>query len=299
MTWRTVLAFPLLAASFAFAQADPFRPSMQDQVKLGQKAAEQVRKEEKVLPASDPRVKELRRLGEMLVNSIPEKERKSRPFVYTFDVIDSKELNAFAFPGGSIFFYTGLLDTMKTEDEIVGILGHEITHSRNQHWASQYGDTLKRKLGIAVLLNIANANSTVFDIADMLDSVLVGLKYSRKHETESDNVGYEMVVSTGYNPAGMIETFKTLKAASKGQRPPEWLSTHPDLDRRVVNLEKKMAADKRKFPAVRSRAANTMVVWKSGWPSIVDASKEAERLKLLRSQNWQRTADQFDCCAQH
>ncbi|QYK54025.1 MAG: M48 family metalloprotease [Fimbriimonadaceae bacterium] len=264
-----VAAFALLTP----ASADPFRPSVRQQIDLGKEAAAQVRKEEKILPDSDPRVKELRRLGAMLVSQIPDKEKKDKPFEYTFDVIDSKEINAFALPGGPIFFYTGLLDKMKTEDEVIGILGHELTHIRNQHWASQYADNMKRKVGILVVLTILQANSDILNATDMLDSILVGLPYSRKHETESDNVGYDMMTNAGYNPRGMIDVFKIIIAESKGSKPPEILNSHPDTEKRIQSLEQRIKADKRKFPAMRPRKVTTFVTaadvtWNAGWPNL-------------------------------
>lgn len=268
-----VPVFAVLALSTPLS-ADPFRPSIKQQIDLGKDAAKQIRKEEKVLPDSDPRVKELRRLGALIVAQIPAKERKDKPFEYTFDVIDSKEINAFALPGGPIFFYTGLLDQMKTEDEVIGILGHELTHIRNQHWASAYADTMKRKVGILVVLTILQANSDILNATDMLDSVLVGLPYSRKHETEADNVGYDVATAAGYNPQGIIDVFKILLAESKGSKPPEILSSHPDTEKRIENLEKKIKADKRKFPAMRPRKARlamtngTNVNWNAGWPTL-------------------------------
>jgi len=259
------------------AAADPLKPSIKQQIDLGKQAAAQVRKEEKILPASDPRVAELRRLGALAVAQIPEKERKEKPFEYTFDVIDSKELNAFALPGGPIFFYTGLLDQMKTEDEVIGILSHEIVHIRNQHWASQYADNMKRKLGIMVILTLLQANSDILNATDMLDDVLVGLTYSRKHESESDNVGYDMMTGAGYNPKGMVDVFQILLNAG-GSKPPEILSTHPDTAKRIDSLKQKIQKDKRKFPAVRSRKSglargkNLEVNWSGGWPNLGQSS---------------------------
>lgn len=251
--------------------ADPFRPSIKQQIDLGKQAADQLRKEEKVLPDSDPRVKELRRLGELAVAQIPEKERKDKPFEYTFDVIDSKEINAFALPGGPVFFYTGLLEQMKTEDEIMAVIGHELTHVRNQHWASQYADNLKRKLGLIVVFSLLGANQDILNAADMLDDILVGLKYSRRHESESDSVGYDMLTSAGYNPQGIIDMFNILKAAGGG-KPPEILSSHPDTDNRIKAIQERIKKDNRSFPPQRARKTltttgpNLDINWSSGWP---------------------------------
>ncbi|HXH60789.1 MAG TPA: M48 family metallopeptidase [Fimbriimonadaceae bacterium] len=230
------------------ARADMFKPSIQDQIKLGQRAANDLREQETILPDSDPRVKELRKLGNMLVSDIPEEERKKKPFQYTFDIIDSKDINAFALPGGPVFFYTGLLNYLNTEDELVGVLAHELTHVRNEHWASAYADNQKRQLGISLALILLRANRTVFDVASVSDTLLFTLPYSRKHETEADTVGYDLMVKAGYNPQGMVDVFTLLKEKGGGSGSDEWLSTHPDSDRRIKNIEGRISASHQRFP---------------------------------------------------
>ncbi len=249
------VALILFAAAAASGAADPFRPSVKDQIALGKKAKAQLAKEEKILPDSDPRVQEVRRLGRLLVERIPADERKKRPFEYTFDVVDNKELNAFAVPGGPIYFHTGLLDRLQTEDQVAGILAHEIIHVRNQHWASAYADQTKRQLGILVVLSILNAGSSAYDVAGLADAFFVGLPYSRKHENEADRVGFDLAASSGFNPQGMVDVFKVLKEASGGKKGPgEWASTHPDTDKRINTLESRVKAAKDPFPAQRARA---------------------------------------------
>lgn len=246
----------LLAALTSPLSADPFRPSVKDQIALGKKAKAQIAKEEKVLPDSDPRVQEVRRLGQLLVDKIPADEKKRRPFEYTFDVIDNKELNAFAVPGGPIYFHTGLLDRLQTEDQVAGILAHEIIHVRNQHWASAYADQTKRQLGIVVILSILNAGSTAYDVAGLADAFFVGLPYSRKHENEADRVGFDLAVSGGFNPQGMVDVFRVLKEASGGKKGPgEWASTHPDTDKRINALEARAKSSSVPFPVQKPRAA--------------------------------------------
>lgn len=229
---------------------------MKDQIALGKKAKEQIKKEEKVLPETDPRVQEVRRIGQMLVDKIPADERKKRPFEYTFDVVENKELNAFAVPGGPIFFHTGLLDRLQTEDQVAGILAHEIIHIRNQHWASAYGDQTKRQLGIVVLLSILKAGSTAYDVAGLADAFFLGLPYSRKHENEADKVGFDLAVAAGVNPQGMVDVFKILKEAAGGKKGPgEWASTHPDTDKRISGLEARVKAAKDPYRSQVARAA--------------------------------------------
>lgn len=238
-------AFALVAAStLTAAQADMFKPSKADQVKLGQRAAEDLRKKEKVLPATDPKVRLLKDIGRKLLATVDDSKE---PWKYTFDVIESKEVNAFALPGGPVFFYTGLLNKLSTEDEIAGILSHELTHVRREHWAYAYADSQKRALGITALLMIFRANTTVANIASIGNDVLVGLPFSRKHETEADMMGLDMMVKAGYNPNGMADVFRLLKSLG-GSKPPEILSTHPDDGKRIQRIEGKIKDMNRSYP---------------------------------------------------
>jgi len=237
------------------SRADMFKPGIRDQISLGKRAAAQIKKEEKALPDENSKVKELRRIGNKLVALIPEAEKKKKPFEYTFDVIQSKELNAFALPGGPIFIYSGLLDKLKSEDEIVGILAHELTHIRNEHWASAYADNQKRKLGLAFILTVFNAGDTAFNVAGITDTLLFELPYSRKHESEADKIGYDLVAKADYNPVGMVDVFRTLlkSPGSKGGRSMEWISGHPALENRIKKIEERIRKEPKPFPALLPR----------------------------------------------
>lgn len=242
-----------LAISASAVNADMFKPSVKDQISLGKRAAAQIKKDEKVLPDDDKKVIEFRRIAAKLVGQIPEKETKKKPFVYSFDVVDSKELNAFALPGGPIYIYTGLLDKLKTEDEIAGVLAHELTHVRNEHWASAYADNQKRQLGISAVLMIFGAGETVFKAAAVSDALLFELPYSRKHESEADKVGYDLALKTGFNPMGMVDVFEILKKQSGGGKGNEWISDHPALDRRIADIKARISKEKATIPAMTER----------------------------------------------
>lgn len=249
-----------LAAVGGVANAQ-FKPSKNQQIEIGQNAAIQVREQANVLPDSDPRVKELRRLGRRLVSLISEKERKEKPFQYTFDIIESDEINAFALPGGPIFLYTGLLDKLETEDQVAGILAHELTHIRNEHWASAYNDNQKRQLGLLALLLILDANKDIFDIASISDTLLFTLPYSRRNESDSDKVGYALMLEADLNPQGMVDVFNILKEEGASSQGMEWLSTHPDADRRVKNIEKRISDSNESIPPQTPRSK--FVIWRS------------------------------------
>ncbi len=234
----------------AHAPADMFKPSAVEQVKLGKRVAADIRKKEKVLPATDERVLMVRRVAASLMATFAD-EKPPKPWEFAFDVIDSKEMNAFALPGGPTFFYSALLAKFKTEDQLAAVMAHELTHTRKEHWAYAYADQQKRALGLSILLILVRANRTTADLASIANDVVISLPHSRRQETESDDIGYEMMVKAGYNPQGMSDVFKILREASKGGKPPEFLSTHPDdknrikrIDDRIVKQNKTYAAQK-------------------------------------------------------
>lgn len=271
-----LLSVALSVAAAGPAWADPFKPSVNDQIKLGQQAAQELRhqKDVKVLPPSDPRVKAFRRVAANLLAHVPAQEKKDKPFQYSFDIIESKDVNAFALPGGPVFFYTGLLDKLTTEDQVAGVLGHELTHVRNEHWAKQYADETKRQLGLSVLLYALRANRTIGQITDVLNTVAFSLRYSRDHESEADRVGMDLMVQSGYNPQGIVDVMRIL--AKQGSGGPEWLNNHPDSNKRADVLEARIKSGPTgSYPAQRPWLATRAVAerpyqWDSdGWATIV------------------------------
>jgi len=236
-----------LALSTTLAHAQ-LKPSFGTQLKLGKEAAAELRKKEKVLPSSDRRVVLLRELGAKAIAQIPEKERKARPYEFTFDVIDSKEVNAFALPGGPVFFYTGLLEKMTTVDQVAGIIGHEITHVRLEHWARQVEDANKKAAGVTILNEIFRGGK-IGEVAGNVVLALDQLKYSRKHEIQADGDGFVVVSGMGYNPQGMIDVFRMFEQMKGKGGDPEIMKTHPDDKKRIQRLEDLIKKSKRTYPA--------------------------------------------------
>jgi predicted Zn-dependent protease len=230
------------------ASADMFKPSKQQQVDLGKRAAGELRRIERVLPGTDPRVRTLRRVANRLLSNIDE---RNEPWRYSFDVIENKQVNAFALPGGPTFFYTGLLDKLKTEDELAGVLAHELTHVRREHWAYAYADQQKRQLGLVALLSIFRVNNTLGNIASIANQVVFDLPFSRSHETEADDNGLDMMIRAGYNPQGMVDVFEMLGKQASGGRAPEFLSTHPNESSRITHLQNRINSMAQTFPAMR------------------------------------------------
>jgi predicted Zn-dependent protease len=241
-----MVAASITATNIAFG--DNFKPGKDEQLSLGKAVALNLRTHLNVLPSTDPRVRELRDVGSRLLSAA---DFKGDPWEFSFDVIDDpKEVNAFSLPGGPVFFFTGLLNHIKTEDELAGILGHEMTHVLRQHWAYAYADSQKRNLILDLGLILFHAGQAVSDLGS-LGNEIVDLKFSRKDESQADEGGLSMMVRAGYNPQGIVDVFSMLKDLSKGSEPPEWLNDHPDDGKRVKHMQDLIGAMKQAFPGQR------------------------------------------------
>lgn len=227
--------FPLFEED---AHADIFKPSASDQIKLGNDAAKQVL--DKYKEVNDSRAREFTRVGNKLVDALSKKDQG--PWEYKFRMIESKEINAFALPGGNMFMFTGLMDRMRSASELAAVTGHEMTHVRKEHWANAYAGQQKRALGVGLLLGVTRANSAVQALAGGLEQ-LYSLKFSRGEEDQADAGGLQNMVAAGFDPHGMLDLFKTLQKASGGKSGgPEFLSDHPLTSARVKNTEERIRA---------------------------------------------------------
>ncbi|MFZ4426942.1 MAG: M48 family metalloprotease [Saprospiraceae bacterium] len=151
---------------------------------------------------------------------------------YSFKVLDSPVVNAFAVPGGFVYFTRGILAHFSNEAEFAGVLGHEIGHITARHGARQQTTQMLGQLGLLMGIVISKDFAQFADTASDLLGVLF-LKFSREHETESDRLGVEYSTKIGYDAHKMADFFQTIKRLSGDQGGlPTFLSTHPDpLDR--------------------------------------------------------------------
>jgi len=138
-------------------------------------------------------------------------------------------LNAFCTPGGYIYVYTGILKFLDSEDQFAGVLGHEIAHADKRHSTRQ----MTQMYGIQMMLEIAAGNR---ELVKQISGALIGLKFSRNHETEADLFSVTYLCGTVYNAAGGAGFFEKIQALG-GARTPEFLSTHPDPGNRVQNFQ--------------------------------------------------------------
>ena len=166
-------------------------------------------------------------------------------FTWEYNLVYDPAVNAWAMPGGRIVVYTGLLGVTKNEAALAAVIGHEISHAIFKHGNERMSQGLAQQLGGAAL-SIALANQpaqtqNLFNTAYGIGTnVGVLLPFSRKQESEADRYGLIWMAMAGYNPQEAIPLWERMEAASSGNRPPEFLSTHPSENTRMTNLRKWM-----------------------------------------------------------
>ncbi len=138
---------------------------------------------------------------------------------------DDKTKNAFCTPGGYIYVYTGLIKYLDSEEQLAGVLAHEIGHADLRHSTRQ----MTQLYGVDVLLSIIAGDKAL--IKDVSASI-IGLKFSRTHETEADKASVTYLCATDYDAAGGAKFFEKIEAEGGGSIP-EWLSTHPSPENRI------------------------------------------------------------------
>ena len=178
---------------------------------------------------------------------------------FTFKVVDDPEtVNAFAMPGGHVYFYTGLIKKATSEAEIMAVMTHEVAHVVRRHVAQR----LIANYGAQALLGAALGENP--GVAGEIAAGIVGngylLKHSRDAESDADDVGIRWITKANYSPQGYVSFFE--KLASGGGSPPEFLSTHPDPSNRVQSAKDYISklrnapsnmGDATRFAAIKSR----------------------------------------------
>jgi Zn-dependent protease with chaperone function len=261
-----LLVSTAMAANPVFAQTKITPPSNKyskaDDVKLGAEAAAEAKKELPML--NDDRVDDyVERVGARLAAAIPPEFRHSE-FRYTFDVINQKEINAFALPGGPMFLNRGMIEAAKSEAEMAGVMAHEISHVALRHGTAQATKGEKFQIGAIAgqVLGaiVGGAAGSIISQGSQLGLGTYFLKYGREYETQADILGAQILARAGYDPRQMANMFKTIEAQGGGGGP-EWLSSHPNPGNRynAINAEAaklrvaNATTNTQEFTAVKSR----------------------------------------------
>ena len=154
------------------------------------------------------------------------------------NVIDSEELNAFCMPGGKIMVYSGLIEKIALNDnEIAIVIGHEIAHALREHSREQVSQAMAAKTAIDIGTSLLGLGSVTSGMASSGYKALVASKFSRNDESESDSIGLELAARAGYDPRAGVTLWEKMIAASGGNAPAEFLSSHPAGASRVKQIQ--------------------------------------------------------------
>ena len=235
--------------------------SVAEDVKLGQEAAAEVRKELPLL--RDERLDQyIEGIGARLAAAIPS-EFQHPEFRYTFDIVNQSEINAFALPGGPMFLNRGMMEKAGKEAEMAGVMGHELAHVALRHGTAQATKSSGWQLGSAVgqILGavVGGGWGSLIGATSQIVPGVVVMKYSREFESQADILGAQMLARAGYDPREMANMFKTIQAEGGGGGP-EWFSSHPDPGNRYNAIVKEASSlrvegrgDTGQFEAMQAR----------------------------------------------
>lgn len=148
---------------------------------------------------------------------------------------DSDAVNAFALPGGQIFMTAALYSRLKNDDQVAGVIGHEIAHVIARHGAEHLA---KQQLtqGLTGAATVAAGSQGMGRMAQMIGQ-MVNMKYGRADEIESDYLGVRFMTEAGYNPYALIDVMKILAEATGGNRESDFFSTHPNPENRIEKIK--------------------------------------------------------------
>jgi predicted Zn-dependent protease len=213
------------------------------------------------MPPDSPQTQEVQEIGNRIWRR---SDAGKSPYSFHYHLLrDRQTINAFALPGGEVFITKGLLDRMKTEGELSGVLGHESGHVVERHVAQQMakgqlGNILVTATGVAASGNRHGFSETM--VAEMVNK-MTQLRFSREDETQADMRGLQYMTQAGYDPRAMLHVMDILQQVTneQGGRPPQILQTHPYPEARMQQIK---AWLKQNFPqGVPDHLADPPLPW--------------------------------------
>jgi hypothetical protein len=233
-----------------------------DDVQLGREAAGQVEQQLPIL-RDDNVSSYVSDIGRRLVQAIPADQRFPE-FQYTFKVVNVREINAFALPGGPMYVNRGMIEAAKSEGEVASVLAHEISHVALRHGTAQATKATKYEIGTiagAVLGAIVGGRTgSAISQVSQFGLGTAFLRFSREFEKQADLEGSQIMARTGYDPRDMANMFKTIEQQG-GPGGPQWMSDHPNPGDRYTYINKEAQSlrvenatrDTRAFQSVQAR----------------------------------------------
>jgi Zn-dependent protease with chaperone function len=234
-----LFAMPLTA----FAQtrivyhSNKYKPS--DDVQVGRQAAAQAEQQMPILRDEDVTAY-VERVGQRLVAAIPQ-EFQHPEFRYYFRVVNARDINAFALPGGPMYVNRGMIEAARTEGEMAGVMAHELSHVALRHGTAQATKAQK----YSILAGVAGIAGAILGgpAAGQIGQAAVGayfLKFSREYETEADVLGAQIMARANYDPRDLANMFRTIQQQG-GSSGPQFLSDHPNPANRYERINQEAA----------------------------------------------------------
>ena len=197
----------------------------------------QARSQGALAPDNHPQVERLRYIAARIVPLTPACNERAKNWKWEVNLLGSKQINAFCMPGGKIAFFSGILSTLKlNDDEVAMIMGHEVAHALLEHARERMaksGGTELLLRGGAALLGLGGLG----DLAAQGASGLASLQFGRSDESEADALGLVLAAKAGYDPRAGVTLWQKMGVATGGKAPPQWLSTHPAGSNRIKDIE--------------------------------------------------------------
>ncbi len=214
---------------------------------MGTQSFEEMKKKEKI--STDKNVNDyVQCVAKSITKNVPQSAHKGAWEVVVFD---SKQVNAFALPGGKIGVYTGILEVADTPDQLAAIIGHEVGHVIESHSNERLSANKLSQTGLAVA-SVALKTADVKEQGLYMQGLGLGLQYgvlmpySRSHESEADIVGQDLMARSGYQPKASIELWQSMSELG-GEKPPEFMSTHPSNKTRINQLSNHLSTSQKYY----------------------------------------------------
>jgi Zn-dependent protease with chaperone function len=237
----SILIWPLTALAQTKISIPSNKYSISEEVKLGRQAASEIERQVPLLPENGDVDNYVESVGSRLVSAIPSEFRHSG-FDYQFDVVNARDLNAFALPAGFMYINRGLIVAARNEGELAGVMAHELSHVALRHGTAQASKAQSWKyqlpaIGGAVLGAIIGGGvGSVIAQGTQFGLSVHFLKYSREYERQADILGAQIMARAGYDPLDLANMFKTIESQG-GSGGPEWLSSHPNPGDRYDRIQ--------------------------------------------------------------
>jgi Zn-dependent protease with chaperone function len=239
--FSAMLLMPLLAFGQTRIQMPKNKYKIQDDIRIGQQASQEVRQQMPILNDSET-TRYVQEVGRRLVNSIPQQFQHPE-FQYSFQVVNARDINAFALPGGAMYVNRGMIEAARNEGEMAGVMAHELSHVALRHGTAQatkMNNPLNQILGVGAVLGGAVLGGQGGAQLGQIFAQGYFTRFSREYETQADILGAQIMADAGYDPRDLANMFRTIEQQG-GNGTPEFLSDHPSPANRYATIEREAA----------------------------------------------------------